>query len=252
MGNCESHLFMQSCGRARARGVCVCGCVIYNNTNPRQDILRLKSLFGWGEAKISPHSFTLSLPQEVFIAHLRIPGGRYSSRPRRENGEHERHVCSPNHHPLLILLFCGRSRETGNVSTREDDFCPGCTGAGGSASSGWVVRADSPEAAAGPGPGSQDESPGSAAHARKRIGTEPGAGLVGAGAAEAGAGAAAELGLGREDSTSWRQRAPGAAVRRGGAASTGAERTGKARRGARAAAATATYSRQWRRRRGRR
>lgn len=43
-----------------------------------------------------------------------------------------------------------------------------------------------------------------------------------------GWGAAGELGLGREDSASWRQRAPGAAVRRAGAARAGAERRGEA------------------------
>lgn len=48
--------------------------------------------------------------------------------------------------------------------------------------------------------------------------------------AGAGAGAAADLGLGREDSASRRQRAPGAAVRRVGAARAGAERRGEARR----------------------
>lgn len=92
--------------------------------------------------------------------------------------------------------------------------------------SGWVIRAGSPQAAAGP----RDESPGSAAPAGKHeLGPGQGRSWPGLGVAGAGAGAVCELGLGREDSASWRQRAPGAAVRRTGAARAGAERRGEAR-----------------------
>lgn len=79
-----------------------------------------------------------------------------------------------------------------------------------------MVWAGSPEAARGP------RAPCFSA----RLGARPGAGLAGAGRR---AEAAGELGLGREDSASRRQRAPGAVVRRAGAARAGAERRGEAR-----------------------